>query len=162
LVSAGRVRRNRKKRTGALGVARPRRSRQSRKRPPRCFREREGGPMRILLTLAAIFGLFGCNESHVDSQHTPVGAANSSLAARPPAVEITKVISKPLDTVMHLEGELSPYERVAIYSRANGFVSSVKVDRGSRVKAGQLLVTIVAPELKAQRAEVQAKLQGDK
>jgi RND family efflux transporter MFP subunit len=77
-------------------------------------------------------------------------------------VEPVLVIAKPLDTVVHLEGELTPYERVAIYARATGFVSKVLVDRGSRVKAGQLLLTIVAPELRAQRAEAEAKLQGDK
>jgi RND family efflux transporter MFP subunit len=79
-----------------------------------------------------------------------------------PNVETVKVVSKPLDTVTHLEGELSPYEKVAIYARANGFVSAVNVDRGSKVKKGELLVTITAPELGAQRAEAQAKLQGDK
>src|SRR5260370_42160235 len=69
---------------------------------------------------------------------------------------------KPLDTVTHLEGELAPYESVAIHARANGFVSKVLVDRGSQVKKGQLLLTLVAPELNAQRAEAQAKLEGDK
>jgi RND family efflux transporter MFP subunit len=77
-------------------------------------------------------------------------------------VEVVSVVSKPLDTTTQLEGELAPYERVAIFARANGFVSQVLVDRGSHVKQGQLLVTIVAPELGAQRAEAQAKLQSDK
>jgi RND family efflux transporter MFP subunit len=78
------------------------------------------------------------------------------------SVEVTKVISKPLDTSAHLEGELSPYESVAIYARVSGFVADVRVDRGSRVKKGDLLATIVAPELRAQRAEAQAKLLGDR
>jgi RND family efflux transporter MFP subunit len=51
---------------------------------------------------------------------------------------------------------------VALHARANGYVSRVLVDRGSRVKKGALLVTLVAPELGAQRAEAQAKLSGDK
>jgi RND family efflux transporter MFP subunit len=79
-----------------------------------------------------------------------------------PTVEVVPVASKPLDTTTLLEGELSPYERVALFARANGFVSRVLVDRGAHVKQGQLLVTVVAPELGAQRAEAEAKLRGDK
>jgi RND family efflux transporter MFP subunit len=71
-------------------------------------------------------------------------------------------VSKPLDTTAHLEGELTPYESVAIYARVAGFVSDVHVDRGSRVKQGELLATIVAPELRAQRGEAEAKLVGDR
>jgi len=41
-----------------------------------------------------------------------------------------------------------------------GFVKAVSVDRGSRVRAGQSLLTLEAPELLAQRAEAQSKLQG--
>ena len=40
-----------------------------------------------------------------------------------------------------------------------GFVKTVNVDRGSRVRAGDLLATLEAPELVAQRSEAQSKLQ---
>jgi RND family efflux transporter MFP subunit len=78
-----------------------------------------------------------------------------------PVVETVPVAMKTLDVVVPLEGELAPYERVAIYARANGFVQRVLVDRGSKVKQGQLLATLSAPELGAQRAEAEAKLAGD-
>jgi RND family efflux transporter MFP subunit len=83
-------------------------------------------------------------------------------AATPiPSVEVVPVESRALDTTTHLEGELSPYESVALYARTAGFVSSVTVDRGTVVKKGQLLVQLVAPEIGAQRAEAQAKLLAD-
>jgi RND family efflux transporter MFP subunit len=41
-----------------------------------------------------------------------------------------------------------------------GFVKSIDVDRGSWVKTGDLLVTMMAPELLAQRAEAEARVQG--
>jgi RND family efflux transporter MFP subunit len=100
-----------------------------------------------------------CNESRGDAGHAAPAASATAAAL---SVETTKVVKKPLDAATHLEGELTPYERVAIYARASGFVQSVLVDRGSKVKTGQLLITVVAPELNAQRAEAQAKLQGDK
>jgi RND family efflux transporter MFP subunit len=111
----------------------------------------------------AVFSLalatLGCANSRADLKATPAGSASAHPV---PVVETATVVSKPLDTVTHLEGELTPFEKVAIYARVNGFVSRVLVDRGSRVKTGQLLMTVVAPELNAQRAEAQAKLQGDK
>jgi len=101
-----------------------------------------------------------CNGARTEP--SPGAAPSGSAAAAVPTVEVVPVASKPLDTTTQLEGELTPYERVAIFARANGFVSRVLVDRGTHVKQGQLLLTVVAPELGAQRAEAQAKLQGDK
>jgi membrane fusion protein (multidrug efflux system) len=109
---------------------------------------------------AMIVALVGCNGARNDTSASP--GPSSSAAAPTPTIDVVAVVSKPLDTTTQLEGELGPYERVAIFARANGFVSQVLVDRGTHVKQGQLLLTIVAPELGAQRAEAQAKLQGDK
>jgi RND family efflux transporter MFP subunit len=39
-------------------------------------------------------------------------------------------------------------------------VKTIRVDRGSRVRAGEQIATIEAPELVAQKAEAQSKLQG--
>jgi RND family efflux transporter MFP subunit len=46
-----------------------------------------------------------------------------------------------------------------MFPRVTGFVKAVNVDRGSKVRAGQLLASLEAPELVAQRAEAQSKLQ---
>jgi RND family efflux transporter MFP subunit len=48
---------------------------------------------------------------------------------------------------------------VAIYPKVTAFVDSIGVDRGSVVKRGQLIARLLAPELAAQRAEAQSKLQ---
>jgi len=107
-----------------------------------------------------VLAALGCNGAPGQTGSGPAPSASS--AAPIPTIEVTKVVAKSLDTVTHLEGELAPYEGVAIHARANGFVSKVLVDRGSHVKKGELLLTLVAPELNAQRAEAQAKLEGDK
>jgi RND family efflux transporter MFP subunit len=107
-------------------------------------------------------GLLGCNSAR--GQPDPPGGISASSNSTPaiPTIEVVKVVAKPLDTSTHLEGELAPYESVALHARASGFVSKVFVDRGSYVKHGQVLVTLLAPELNAQRAEAEAKLQGDR
>jgi membrane fusion protein, multidrug efflux system len=74
-------------------------------------------------------------------------------------LEAVRVISRPLDQTVVLPGEFTPYLGVTIYAKVAGFVQRVEVDRGSVVKEGQLLATIIAPELNAQRAEAEAKVQ---
>jgi membrane fusion protein (multidrug efflux system) len=84
----------------------------------------------------------------------------ATVAAPGPAtIDIVRVVEQPLDVELSLPGELTAYQMVAIYPRVTGFVKSVAVDRGSRVRAGDVLAIIEAPELVAQRAEAESKLQ---
>jgi membrane fusion protein (multidrug efflux system) len=105
----------------------------------------------LLLTIAAA----ACGGS---------GAATSgsgaTAAADPMTVEVTKVVEQPLNVELSLPGELTAFQSVAIYPRVAGFVKAVHVDRGSRVRTGDVLVTLEAPEVIAQRGEAQSKLQG--
>jgi RND family efflux transporter MFP subunit len=78
----------------------------------------------------------------------------------PPTVDVVKVASRKLAIAVRLPGELQAYEAVAVYPKVPAFVDSITVDRGSVVKSGQLMARLVAPELAAQRAEAQSKLQG--
>lgn len=50
------------------------------------------------------------------------------------------------------------FAQANIYARASGYISKREVDIGSRVKAGQLLVEITAPELDHQIAQAEATL----
>lgn len=77
----------------------------------------------------------------------------------PVSVPIAKVVSQQLQRTSKLPGELLPYRSVDLYPKVSSFVQSIDVDRGSWVKAGQLLATMTAPELLAQRAEAEARLQ---
>jgi membrane fusion protein (multidrug efflux system) len=92
------------------------------------------------------------------------GATTSGTGATAPAdpvtVDVAKVVEQPLNVELSLPGELTAFQSVAIYPRVSGFVKAVHVDRGSRVRAGDVLVTLEAPEVIAQRAEAQSKLQG--
>jgi RND family efflux transporter MFP subunit len=76
----------------------------------------------------------------------------------PATVDAVRVVEQPLDVQLSLPGELTAYQTVAVYPRVTGFVRAVNVDRGSRVRTGDLLVTLEAPELLSQRAEAQSKL----
>jgi RND family efflux transporter MFP subunit len=91
--------------------------------------------------------------------NTNTGAAPQTSTAAPPSVEVAKVASKKLAITVRLPGELQAYESVAVFPKVTAYVDSIAVDRGSRVKKGQLMARLVAPEVAAQRAEAQSKLQ---
>jgi RND family efflux transporter MFP subunit len=76
-----------------------------------------------------------------------------------PTVEVVKVASKKLSITTRLPGELQAYEAVAVFPKVTAYVDSISVDRGTRVRSGQVMARLVAPELAAQRAEAQSKLQ---
>ncbi len=87
---------------------------------------------------------------------------SSSAAAAPPAVpqvEVTTVRSQKLNTTERLPAQLVPYESVDVYAKETGYVKSIQVDRGSRVKRGELIAELEAPELVAQRAQANAAYQ---
>ena len=87
------------------------------------------------------------------------GLMIAAWASAQPSVEAVRVASKMVERKLALPGEFAPYLAVNLYARVNGFVNKVNVDRGSVVKKGQLLLTIVAPELAAQVAEAESRVQ---
>jgi len=89
----------------------------------------------------------------------PAATAPKAAAAKTPAADAIKVVSQRLKTTGLLPGELIPYESVAVYSKVTGFVRWIKVDRGSRVRTGQVIAQLDAPEIVSERGEAQAKLQ---
>lgn len=90
-----------------------------------------------------------------------VPATGQSLGSPSSAeVEVIRVVSEKLNTTVRLPAQLTPYQVVDIYSKVTGFVKWIKVDRGSRVKAGEQIALLEAPELVAQRAEAESKYQG--
>jgi membrane fusion protein, multidrug efflux system len=60
-----------------------------------------------------------------------------------------------LSGMIKLPGQLAAYQEVSIFPKVNGYVKDVKVDIGTPVKKGQLLMMIEAPEL--EQATMQAK-----
>jgi len=72
---------------------------------------------------------------------------------------LVPVVSKSLSRTVDLPGEIQPYLSVAIHAKVSGYVERITVDRGSQVKTGELLVDLRAPELQAQIAEAESKVQ---
>lgn len=107
--------------------------------------------MKLRYVVAAFCAsLAGCaNSSSTPQAGTP--AASGSIQVATARVESLK-----LDTAMSLPAQVTPYESVDIYPKVTGFIESILVDRGSRVKAGEVIVKLSAPELVAQRSQAEA------
>lgn len=73
--------------------------------------------------------------------------------------ELVPVVLKPISRTVELPGELQPFQSVSIHAKVRGYVERVLVDRGSVVKQGELLAEMTAPEMKAQIAEAESKVQ---
>src|SRR5271169_2755309 len=82
----------------------------------------------------------------------------ASLAWSQTASFVT-VVSKPVSRTADLPAELLPFLSVSLHAKVPGFVNRVLVDRGSVVKEGDLLVDLAAPEMDAQIAEAESKVQ---
>lgn len=73
--------------------------------------------------------------------------------------DLVAVVSKPVSRTVDLPGEFLPFLSVSLHAKVPSYVDRVLVDRGSVVKQGDLLVEMSAPEMTAQIAEAQSKVQ---
>lgn len=97
--------------------------------------------------LALLLALHGCGP-----KAPPAPAAQT--------VEAVRVESALLSTKVQLPAQILPYASVDLYAKTQSFIEAVPVDRGSRVRRGQLLVQLSAPELLTQREQSAAGLRG--
>ncbi len=88
------------------------------------------------------------------------GATLHSQGAQVPnALETAKVAPATAERTVSLPGELQSFEAVGVVARVAGYLETITVDRGSEVRRGQVLATLVAPEVAAQVAEAEARVE---
>jgi RND family efflux transporter MFP subunit len=75
-----------------------------------------------------------------------------------PTVRVGTVQADNGDLVVSLPATTSAFATANIFARASGYIDRRDADIGDRVKTGQLLATIVAPELDHQIAQAEATL----
>jgi HlyD family secretion protein len=75
-----------------------------------------------------------------------------------PEVRVAFVKRQDGPVVLILPGSVLPFDQARIYARATGYIAERRVDIGSRVHTGDLLVRIAAPDLDHQLSEAQARL----
>jgi RND family efflux transporter MFP subunit len=102
-----------------------------------------------------LFLLSACGGNQ-EQKATPQGAPEK------PIVKLITLKLEPVSNKLNLTGEIIPFDRANIFARTPGYVKDVKVDIGSKVKKGQILCILEAPELNATQAQSQSNSMGEK
>jgi RND family efflux transporter MFP subunit len=138
----------------------PANDRESRKPPEhrQVARRRSGGwplGLGVLLVLAGALA-FGALRYYWQNQD--VAAASEQRRTFAPSVRMAAVRASDATVVVTLPATTLAFAAANIYARASGYIDKRNADIGDRVKAGQLLAQITAPELDHQIAQAQATL----
>ncbi len=114
-----------------------------------------GVTMFILLVIVILFGIRARERAESKlRQNTNEAAAQEVMIIHPKQNE-------PIDEVV-LPGATQPYINSPVYARASGYLVKWYHDIGSRVKKGDLLAVVDAPELDKQLTQAQADLETSK
>lgn len=76
--------------------------------------------------------------------------AHAAGTTEAPVVGVNRATRQELSRNLRLAAEFRPYQEVEIDAKVAGYVKSIYVDIGSRVKAGELLAVLEIPELQDQ------------
>jgi membrane fusion protein (multidrug efflux system) len=82
----------------------------------------------------------GCSDNKADEKKPVPPTAK-------PHFQTAVVKQQSVEQVVKLPAVLAAFQEVSIFPKVNGYVTSVKVDVGSHVRQGDLLMTLEAPEL---------------
>jgi RND family efflux transporter MFP subunit len=129
------------------GLASAREKRRRRSARLLCF-----GACGILAFLIAI-GAWGQAERRAQAL-----AFRASEQNRVPSVRTETVTTVDAPQALDLPATLQAFSSATLYARATGYISKREVDIGTRVRAGDLLATIAAPDLDEQREQARAQL----
>ena len=116
-----------------------------------------GKVIMVLLLLAAIVAAVGV-AGYLPRKHREAAAERAAQDEKTdlPAVTAVKVHRAPSDVEIVLPGNISAVSEAALFARAAGYVRKRYVDIGDRVRTGQLMAEIEAPELDQQVAQARA------
>lgn len=78
----------------------------------------------------------------------PDARAAERLPGHAPTVATVTIGRGDIAQVMTVAAEFRPFQEIEVHAKVAGFVKSISVDVGDRVRAGQLLAVLEIPELK--------------
>jgi RND family efflux transporter MFP subunit len=84
-----------------------------------------------------------------DPGHSAANSAETSAA-------VARVERRTLDNTLTIAGEFKPFQDVDVHAKVAGYIRTIYVDVGDRVKEGQTLAILEIPELAAQLAGADA------
>jgi RND family efflux transporter MFP subunit len=101
---------------------------------------------RLFLLGSTLTLLFGCRDAQ-----EPASVAN-------PIAPVVSASRSTLANKLTVAGVFLPYQEVELHAKVAGYIRSINVDIGDKVKEGQVLATLDVPELQAQVEGAQASV----
>src|ERR1700761_5796763 len=78
------------------------------------------------------------------------GKEHVEAAPEPAAARVAMVERGSVSHVFALAGQFQPYQVIDVHPKVSGFIRSIRVDIGDRVRQGQTLAVLEVPELQSQ------------
>jgi len=117
-----------------------------------------GGHFFALGVAVLLFGALAVGFWRHYTLHAQVMATAEQRRDSVPSVRVAAVRASGSTMSVTWPGTTEAFAQANIYARASGYISKRNVDIGSKVKAGDLLVEITAPEVDHQIAQAQGTL----
>ncbi|MDB6132932.1 MAG: hypothetical protein JWM59_1175 [Verrucomicrobiales bacterium] len=115
-------------------------------------------PAALCLALLAALAAAGCRKPAADVQAQAKGAGGPDAEAAPIPVKTAAATEKPMPRFLQLTGELISAQDSAVAADTTGKVAETPVERGSVVKAGDVLIRLDDRTTSLNLAEAEANL----
>ena len=81
-----------------------------------------------------------------DAQLVASREAMAEGLAKGPAIQVATIAQGPKERMITLLGDTRPYQVATLYGKVGGYLKSIQVDRGDRVKTGQIVAEVESAE----------------
>jgi RND family efflux transporter MFP subunit len=112
----------------------------------------KAGTLKLLSGAIAAFLLASCGSNKTAAPDA------ASVSAPDVSVAVAKVARKNLAQTLTISSELVPFQEIDVYAKESGYVTDLRVDYGSHVKANDILAVLEIPELQSQLKEDEASI----
>lgn len=89
----------------------------------------------------------------------PRGGVSSADHGAAPIAPVALARKTPLRSTLTLSGEFKPFQDVDVHAKVAGYIRTISVDVGDRVRAGEVLAVLEIPEIDAQLQEAEASVE---
>lgn len=109
----------------------------------------------IVVTLIILVCTIGLIAAHAQRINRQTADLDQELAAGP-RVLVAQVLQSPRTRMLELPGTIHGFIETPVYAKVAGYLKTIRVDKGDRVRKGELLATLESPELDHQVANARA------
>ncbi len=99
----------------------------------------------VIIAVAAFGLLYMMNKQNAALEKESANRVKSIQNG--PVVKAIKAGMSAADKGLSLIGEARPFQSVTLYAKTSGYMNKILVDKGDKVRQGQLLATIISPEI---------------